>query len=60
MRRSLDRIAGRLVVARRLLEFLWRERMRWMIPMVLALLLIGILLLVAVSTPLGPFIYTLF
>ena len=32
----------------------------WLLPMVAALMLFGLLLLLASATPLGPFIYALF
>lgn len=43
-----------------LLHFFWKQRLWWLIPMVTLLLLFGILLLVAQSSPLAPFVYTLF
>ena len=55
----LRRIQGQSSVAKSLLRYLWQERLWWMIPMAIVLLLVGALLLVASSTPLGAFIYTL-
>jgi hypothetical protein len=43
-----------------LLVFLWRAKMWWLIPMVVALLLFAILIVVANAGPAGPMIYTLF
>ena len=57
--RWLKRITGRASVVKSLFRFMWRQKLWWMIPIVVALLLIGALLLLAASTPLGPFIYTL-
>ena len=43
-----------------LLGFLWEARLWWMIPMVCALLIIGGLMVLAQSSAIAPFIYTLF
>lgn len=40
--------------------FLWQRKRFWLIPIILALAVVGILVLVAESSPLSPFIYTLF
>ena len=42
------------------LGFLWKRKLWWMIPMVLVFVAIGLLLVLAQSSPLAPFIYTLF
>lgn len=60
MLRGWKGFRGRMEVAGTLLRFLWQERLWWMIPMVTVLLLLGLLLFMAASTPLGPFIYALF
>ncbi len=54
------RMRARLGVAGELLEFLWQQRLWWMIPMVLVLLLVGGLVVFAQSSAVAPFIYTLF
>lgn len=41
-------------------EFLKVRKKWWLAPIVLMLLLLGILLIVTSSSPLAPFIYTLF
>jgi len=56
----LQRIAGRSAVVGELFRFLWQQRLWWMIPMVSVLLLFGLLLIFAQSSPLAPFVYTLF
>ena len=43
-----------------LFGFLWQQRLWWLIPMVTVLLVFGALLLLAHSSPLAPFVYTLF
>ncbi len=56
----VKRLCNRWSIAGELFQFLWRERLWWMIPMVTVLLLLGALMLFAQSTPLSPFVYTLF
>ena len=43
---------------KRLLKWLWQQRMWWMIPLVVVLLLVGVLMFLAFSTPMGSFTYT--
>jgi hypothetical protein len=43
-----------------LLNFLWKRKLWWLIPMVAVLLIFGLLLIVASASGVGPFIYTLF
>ncbi len=59
MMKWLSKMAGRAAGVRGLFRFLWQQKMWWMIPLVAVLMLVGLLMLLAVSTPLGPFIYTL-
>lgn len=47
-------------VGAELLEFFWKQKLWWMIPFVLLLLVLSIILIFAQATPLGPFIYTVF
>ena len=58
--KGLRRLASRLSVMRELVDFLWTQRLWWLIPMVTILLLFGLLLLFAQSSPIAPFVYTLF
>jgi hypothetical protein len=63
VRRLRARLRGLLAdgaVVGELLAYLWRSRRWWLIPIVIALLLVGFLLLLATNPSLGPFIYTLF
>ena len=59
MKERLDRLRAKYGVVGELLAFLWEEKMWWMIPMVLMLILFGAVFLFTVS-PAAPFIYTLF
>jgi len=47
-------------IVKELLQYLWKERLWWMIPMITVLILLGILMIFAQSSPAAPFIYTLF
>ncbi|MBU1262913.1 hypothetical protein KKG61_00220 [bacterium] len=53
-------LLSNLKIGSELLFFLWKQRLWWLIPMVLVLLLFGFLLIFAQSTAVAPFIYTLF
>ncbi len=50
----------RFGIAGELLEFLWTNKLIWMIPMALVLLTLSGLIILAESSAIGPFIYTLF
>lgn len=56
----LRNLKMRFSIAGELLEFLWINKLVWMIPMVLILLLFSGLMILAQSSAVGPFIYTLF
>jgi drug/metabolite transporter superfamily protein YnfA len=43
-----------------LLAFLWQRKLWWLLPVVVALLVIGLLATFASATGIGPFVYTLF
>ena len=58
--RWLSGMVDRFGVAGELLVFLWERKLWWMIPMVLVLLAFGLLLVLAQSSAIAPFIYTLF
>ena len=53
-------LSSRAAILAEFLTFLWERKLWWMIPMVLVFLAIGLLLVFAQSSPLAPFIYTLF
>ncbi len=50
----------RMGVLGELLAFLWKRKLYWMLPMVITLLVFAVLIAVGGSSPLSPFIYTLF
>ena len=43
-----------------LATFLWKEKMWWMVPMILIMLIFVAVIVLGNSSSLGPFIYTLF
>ena len=51
---------GRLGILGELIQLLWQRKLWWMIPMILILVLFGVLIVLAGSSPIAPFIYTLF
>lgn len=53
-------VPSRLSIARKLTSYLWQRKLWWMIPLCLFLMLIGVLVVLAESSSLSPFIYTLF
>lgn len=58
--RILSTAARRLGIANELISFLVANKRWWMLPMIAILLLFGVLLVVAQSSAIAPFIYTLF
>ena len=56
----LARAGHRLSIMGEFFEFLWRQRLWWMMPLVAVIFLFGLLLVLGQSSALGPFIYTLF
>jgi hypothetical protein len=49
----------RLAVMRDLLRFLWREKIWWLIPLMVLLFLFALVITLGVTTGLGPFVYPL-
>ncbi|MFI5350713.1 MAG: DUF5989 family protein [Elusimicrobiota bacterium] len=43
-----------------LLTFLWRERLWWMIPILIALILVALLVVLGSNPAVAPFVYVLF
>ena len=56
----LKQLRMKVGTVRELMQFLWKERLWWMIPMVGVLLILGAFLLFVQTSPIAPFIYTLF
>jgi hypothetical protein len=58
---GIVRVAGRRFgIAGELLSFFWSNKRWWLLPMVGVLFLFGVLLILAQSSVIAPFIYTLF
>ena len=55
--RSVNR---RLGISRELLSFFASTKHWWLLPMIIALLVFGTIIIVAQSSAIAPFIYTLF
>ena len=57
----LKSLKGRLKIVGELFKFLWENKIWWMSPIIIVLLLVGILIIFTVNNPAAvPFIYTLF
>jgi len=50
----------RLGVLGELLQFLWKRKLWWLIPMIVLVILFVVLLVFAQGSAVAPFIYTLF
>ena len=55
-----EKVGDRAGIVGELFAFLWARKLWWMVPMMLVLVVFGILMLMASSSPAGAFIYTLF
>lgn len=60
MKQLLQTIVTRFSIVRGLFRFLWQNKMWWLIPMIAVLVVFFLIMIFAQSSPLGPFIYTLF
>lgn len=56
----LRNTARKFGVAGELFSFFWSNKRWWLLPMVLTLFLLGALIVLAQSSAIAPFIYTLF
>lgn len=56
----LTNTARKFGVAGELISFFWSNKRWWLLPMVLTLFLLGALIVLAQSSAIAPFIYTLF
>ncbi len=54
------KVSTRLSIVKELFSFLWKHKMWWLVPFIVILIITGLLMIVAESSVLGPFIYTLF
>jgi hypothetical protein len=57
---QLNDFFARMGVMGELLRFFWRRKLYWLVPMIIALIVIGILIATSAAGGAGLFIYTLF
>ena len=60
MKRFLEQATSRANTIKELLAFLWENRLWWIIPFVIVLVLVGLLIVFAQTSPVTPFMYALF
>ncbi len=61
VRGAIRDFVSRLGIIGELMRFLWARKLWWMIPMIAALLIVGIIIIIgAVAPGAAPFIYSLF
>jgi hypothetical protein len=58
--RFLKAAAQRFAIVGELTAYLWTNQRRWMLPILVVLFVFGVLLILAQSSAIAPFIYTLF
>ena len=51
---------ARMGILGELMQFLWRRKLYWLIPMIIVLVIVGVLILLSANPATSPFIYTLF
>jgi Family of unknown function (DUF5989) len=56
----MSRIASKLRIAGELLGFFWKNKVWWLTPVVVLLLIVAVLAIAAQTSAIAPFIYTLF
>jgi len=54
------KLFGNAGILGELFSFLWKAKLYWMIPMIVTLVVLGLLIAFAQSSPIAPFVYTLF
>ena len=60
MKKSIQVVVRRVGVAGELLSFFAHHKRWWITPMIIGVLAVGILLILAQSSAIAPFIYSLF
>ena len=60
MKKFFQEMSTNMGTAGSVLTYLWKRKRWWLIPLVTALLLFGLLLVFATASGVAPFIYTLF
>lgn len=57
---TMRTVAGRFGTVGDLFSFFWSNKRWWLVPMLVTLFLVGTLIILAQSSAIAPFIYTLF
>ena len=57
---SQANLQAKLSTARELVSFFWRSKTWWLTPIVVVIVVVGVILVLAESSMLAPFIYALF
>lgn len=60
MRNFFSMLKMRAAILRDLFRFLIAHKLWWLIPMIVCLAMLGVLMFIGQSSPLGPFIYVIF
>jgi LPS O-antigen subunit length determinant protein (WzzB/FepE family) len=60
MKKLLNSLTSRTGTIRELFAYLWKNKLWWIIPAVVVIILFGILVIFAQASPVSPFIYALF
>jgi len=53
-------VIARMGILGELLQFLWKRKLYWLIPMILALIVFAVIIILGSNPATQPFIYTLF
>ena len=59
MSRTADKVS-KLSIVNEILQFFWQTEWWWLTPFIVVMLLFGALIILAQSSAVAPFIYTLF
>jgi len=52
--------AARMGIMGELMQFLWKRKLYWLMPMIITLMVFIVLIVLSQSSAIAPFIYTLF
>lgn len=60
MAKWFERLKMRSTIIKELFSFLWENKLWWMMPIIIVFILLGLLIWLAQSSSVVPFIYALF
>ncbi len=55
-----QKMGSRTGILGSLFRYFWANKMWWIIPFLVILVIFGVIIIIGHTTPLGPFIYTIF